>query len=614
MISLALLLWGVHAAATDIPRKEYPRPQFERKAWLNLNGEWDYTFDFSNVGIEKEFHKATTFEDKITVPFPPESKLSGVEHKDFINHIWYHRTINRPQEWAGKNVILNFGAVYYNAEIYIDGALVGRHFGGSSSFSFDITKFVEDGLEHHLIVHANSDLRSNKQSAGKQSLLLNSYRCNYTRSTGIWQTVWLEAVAPMGLQSAQVLTDIDQKQLVIHPRFYSESPKNTLKITLLEGEKAVETVSVKAANSSVALLLLKNVKLWSPESPFLYDIVYQVLDENGQVVDEVTSYVGMRKVHIEGNRIYLNNEPYYQRLVLDQGFYPDGVWTAPSDEALKNDIELSLAAGFNGARLHQKAFEERYYYWADKLGYITWGEAPSWGMDTNDVEVARNFLREWSELVLRDRNHPSLLVWTPMNETWWPDYIQYPRFVTDLYELTKALDPTRPVNDSSGGCHIKTDIWSVHNYEQNPEALKNLLYNEGEFYQTRTNPREGSQTNVGFNGLSAMSSYTFPQYDGKVPYVLDEWGGIKWTKEMDLRNSDAQSWGYGEAPQSQEEFLHRLQGQIDVILSLQEHIWGYCYTQLTDVEQERNGIFYYDRTPKFDLKLIYPIFSKTPQH
>ena len=607
----ALGAWAVQGVANEIPRKEYPRPQFERKGWLNLNGEWDYTFDFTNIGMEKGFHKATAFSGKIVVPFCPESKLSGVGHTDFVNHIWYHRVIRKPEAWADKHVMLNFGAVYFNSEVYIDGILVGRHFGGSSSFGFDITEFVKDGLEHHLVVRASSDLRSTMQSAGKQSLLLNSYGCQYTRTTGIWQTVWLEAVAPAGLQSAQVLTDIDQKQLVIHPRFYSDDAKKTLRILLQEDKKTVKTVSVKATNSSIAVFTLKNMRLWSPESPFLYDVVYQVLDEAGKVIDEVTSYVGMRKVHIEGNKIYLNNKPYYQRLVLDQGLYPDGIWTAPSDEALKNDIELSLSAGFNGARLHQKAFEERFYYWADKLGYVTWAEAPSWGMNANSVEVARNFLKEWSELVLRDRNHPSLLIWTPMNEEWWPDHVQYPRLTADLYDLTKALDTTRPVNDASGGCHIKTDIWTVHSYEQDPEALKNLLYKEGRFFQTPNNPQGVPPANVGFNGLAVDSPYPFPLYDGKMPYLIDEVGGIKWVEATDKSNSD-DSWGYSTPPATKEEFLQRLEGQIDAVLSLEDHVWGYCYTQLTDVEQEQNGIFYYDRRPKFDLKLIYRIFSKTP--
>lgn len=598
--------------ATDIPRKEYPRPQFERQSWVNLNGEWDYTFDFGNSGIERGFAKATSFDGKIRVPFAPESKLSGVEHKDFITCIWYHRILDIPQEWDGKKILLNFGAVYFNSEIYIDGSLAGRHFGGSSSFSIDITSRVKAGGKHHLVVRAVSDLRSTMQTAGKQSLQFASAGCNYTRTTGIWQTVWMEAVVASGLKSAQVITDIDQKQLVIHPQFYSDS-RNTLKVILKDGEKVVASKEVKATNSSTIVLPVKNMKLWSPKSPFLYGIVYQLKNETGKLVDEVSSYAGMRKVHTEGNKIYLNNQPYYQRLVLDQGFYPDGIWTAPSDEALRKDIELSMAAGFNGARLHQKVFEERYYYWADKLGYITWGEAPSWGMNTNHPEVARNFLMEWKEVVIRDRNHPSLFIWTPMNESWWPDKVQYPRLTADLYDLTKDLDPTRPVNDASGGCHIKTDIWTVHNYEQDPDKLKNILYKDGKYLQTPNYGAASTQGNVGFNGLRMNESYDFPQYDGKMPYLIDEVGGIKWAKEQGNGNSGTQSWGYGVAPKTEKEFLQRLEGQINAILDLKDQVWGYCYTQLTDVEQEQNGVYYYDRTSKFDTKLLHDIFSKNPE-
>lgn len=607
-----MVIVGFQAKAMDVPRKEYPRPQFERTAWINLNGQWDYAFDFSNTGMEKNYPNATGFDDKIMVPFCPESSLSGVGFKDFINNIWYHREIDIPYEWEGKKVLLNFGAVYFNSEVYIDGVLAGRHFGGSSSFSIDITNLVAPGGKHHLVVRACSELRTGKQSAGKQSLQLSSYGCNYTRTTGIWQTVWLEAVAPAGLKSVQVVTDIDQNKVVVFPKFYSDG-SYLFKVILKDGDKIVTTSSVKASNSSVVVLPVKNPKLWSPESPFLYDIVYQVIDQSGKMVDEVYSYVGMRKVHIEGNKIYLNNKAYYQRLVLDQGFYPDGIWTAPSDDALKRDIELSKAAGFNGARLHQKVFEERFYYWADKLGYITWGEAPSWGMDANDVEVARNFLVEWSELVIRDRNHPSLLIWTPMNEEWWPDKVQYPRFTTDLYNLTKSLDPTRPVNDASGGCHIKTDIWTVHNYEQDPRKLQNILYNEGRFFQTPNYSLGNPPANIGFNGLRQNNVYNFPTYDGKIPYLIDEVGGIKWVKEQDKTNSDTKSWGYGIAPKTEQEFLQRLEGQINSILDLDEHVWGYCYTQLTDVEQEQNGIYYYDRTSKFDIEKIHAIFSKNPE-
>ena len=610
-ISIAFLsLFLCVASVWSMPRPEYPRPQFERAGWVNLNGEWTCSFDFGGSGMEREFYKSKGFDKKITVPFCPESKLSGIGYTDFINHFWYQRPITIPQEWNGKNILLNFGAVYYKSEVYIDGVLASRHFGGTSSFAVDITSLVKLGQTHSLVVYVESDVRGAKQAAGKQNLQYASYGCNYTRTTGIWQTVWMEAVHPEGLQSVQLLTDIDQQQLVVRPRFYKEAG-GKLQVTLKDNGKVVASRTVSASSLSSVVLPVKKMKTWSPESPFLYDLEYKVLDKNGNIIDEVNGYAGMRKVHIEGNKIYLNNKPYYQRLVLDQGFYPDGIWTAPSDEALKRDIELSMEAGFNGARLHQKVFEERYYYWADRLGYITWGESPSWGMDANDVETARNFLSEWAECVVRDRNHPSLLTWTPMNEEWWPDRVQYPRFTADLYDLTKALDPTRPVNDASGGVHIKTDIWTVHNYEQDPARLKEIIYKDGVFFQTPLRSVGVAPANIGFNGLRQNDRYEFPVYDGKMPFLIDEVGGIKWAKDQD-RESQTESWGYGKPPKSEAEFLQRLEGQIGAVLELADQVWGYCYTQLTDVEQEQNGVYYYDRTPKFDTERIRAIFGRNP--
>lgn len=609
-LSFFMLLCWITAFA--IPRAEYPRPQFERNAWINLNGEWTYSFDFGGSGLEREWFKSTGFDQKITVPFCPESKLSGVEYKDFINHMWYHRTISIPQDWADKQILLHFGAVYYKSEIYIDGVFAARHFGGTSSFQVDITPYVKAGQTHNLVVYVESDVRSTHQPSGKQNLQFASYGCNYTRTTGIWQTVWMEAVHPEGLQSVQMIPDIDQQQLIIRPRFYKELG-GKLEVTLKDNGKVISKETVAANSLSTVILPVKKMKTWSPENPFLYDVELRVIDKAGNVVDEVKSYAGMRKVHIEGKKIYLNNQPYYQRLVLDQGFYPDGIWTAPSDEALKKDIQLSMEAGFNGARLHQKVFEERFYYWADKLGYLTWGEASSWGMDCNDIETARNFITEWTEIVERDRNHPSILIWTPTNEEFWPDRVQYPRLMQDLYKLTKAIDPTRPFHGTSGGSHIATDIWTVHNYEQDPAKLKDLLYNDGKLMEAPKWEIQLMPKNIGFNGLKYTDQYTFPQYKHDMPYLIDEFGGIKWNPSQQMESAQNTSWGYGEPPHSLEEFYTRLEGLVNTVLSLSDHVWGYCYTQLTDVEQEQNGIYYYDRSPKFDMKRIHAIFSKNPE-
>jgi len=609
----ALLLAFVALSVWGVPRSEYPRPQFERQDWVNLNGEWSYTFDFVGSGMEKKHYQSKGFDGKIVVPFCPESRLSGVGYTDFMNNIWYQRQIQMPSAWNGRNVRLNFGAVYYNSAVYIDGILVGRHFGGSTSFSFDITKFVSDGKEHSLVVHAYSDTRTGKQSAGKQNMRKDQFECMYTRCTGIWQTVWMEPVDENALMRAHVTTDIDQKQVVVHPAFYSEKAA-TLTVTLKDGAKTVASKTVAAQNSSMVVLPVKSPKLWSPASPFLYDLTYEVKDAGGKVIDKVSSYVGMRKIHVEGSKVYLNNEPFYQRLVLDQGFYPDGIWTAPSDEALRHDIELSMQAGFNGARLHQKVFEERFHYWADRLGYVTWGEAPSWGMDANDTEVARNFMMEWSEEIVRDRNHPSIITWTPMNEEWWPDRVQFPRFVSDVYDLTKMLDPTRPVCDVSGGVHIKTDIWTTHSYEQDPKKLKDIVFKDGKWFQTPNEYPGLKRRNTGFNREMDNELYDFPRYDvATMPYLLDEFGGIKWVKGQDQATGNTgASWGYGEPPHSLEEFYTRLEGQVDALMEISDNVWGYCYTQLTDVEQEQNGIYFYDRTSKFDMKRIHAIFSKRP--
>ena len=328
---LTLFSWS--AMAQQTPRPEYPRPQFERSEWQNLNGTWSYTFDFGETGLNRQFQQSTGFEGKITVPFCPESKLSGVEHTDFINAMWYQRTLQIPASWQDKQILLHFGAVDYESFIYLDGKLINRHLGGSSSFTTDITAYVKPGSSANLVVYVKDDLRGGKQTGGKQSTRYESHGCSYTRVTGIWQTVWMEPVAPQGLKQVTATPDVDQQQIVIRPEFLNESTQHTLTVTLLDGSKRIAQKSVTACNGSSVIIPVKNPKLWSPESPYLYDLNYTVKDAKGNVVDEVKSYIGMRKVHVANGYFYLNNQLYFQRLVRDQGYYPDGVWTAPSDEA-----------------------------------------------------------------------------------------------------------------------------------------------------------------------------------------------------------------------------------------------------------------------------------------
>lgn len=587
---ILLAMVSFQARADGIPRSEYPRPQFERTDWQNLNGTWTYSFDFSGSGQQKGWSECAGFPDKILVPFCPESTLSGVGFTDFIPCIWYQRSITIPSDWHGRHVLLHFGAVDYETSIYLNGRLIQTHYGTGSSFEVDITPFVQPGTTANLVLRVRDNLRSNLQPSGKQCHNLHSEGCMYTRTTGIWQTVWMEPVADNALKRVFATSDIDQQQLVIRPEFYHEDNSGTLTVQLFDGKKLIAKATTPACNGSLVVLPVKNQKLWSPENPFLYDLRYIVQDRQGNIIDEVKSYAGMRKVHIQDGYFYLNNQPYFQRLVLDQGFYPDGIWTAPSDEALRRDIELSKAVGFNGARLHQKAFEERYYYWADKLGYLTWGEQASWGIDENNDLAARNFLSEWTELLLRDRNHPSIVTWTPFNETWGCREGTYQRFIRDVYDVTKAIDPTRPVNDASGDGHVKTDIWSVHDYERDPQKLvSHHTFVDGK-------PVFRNQPDKHF----------LANYEGQ-PYILDEFGGLPWIP----KGERATSWGYGSNIDTLEDFYAILEREIDAIIAC-PHIVGFCYTQITDVEQEKNGIYRYDRSQKFDTERLRAIFTKIP--
>ena len=595
-LSLTLLIALIAAnTLAAIPRPEYPRPQFERSEWINLNGTWTYEFDFSKSGLERSLFNSTGFASNITVPFCPESPLSGVDHKDFINAMWYHRSINVPQNWDGKRIMLNFGGVDYKSTIYIDGREVFIHYGGSSSFAIDITKYVTPGKANNLVVYVEDDVRSQLQTGGKQSRRLYSYSCLYTRVTGIWQTVWLEAVSKGGLKKCNITPDLDNSQFIFEPTFYDLDCGAQLRVRILDGKKEVFNQKTAASNSAMLAAKIKNVKTWSPESTFLYDIEFTVTDAAGAVIDQVKSYAGMRKAELRGTTFYLNNEPYYQRLVLDQGYYPDGQWTAPDDEQLKRDIVLGKESGFNGARLHQKVFEQRYFYWADKLGYLTWGESASWGMDWTDKVAARNMLTEWTECVERDYNATSLIAWSPLNETWKPDVDgQRARLTNDLYFLTHRLDRTRPVVAVSGGYHAGfTDIYAEHTYVQDPVALYNQLKLKDDGTPYIHHPK-----------------FSVP-YKGEA-YMIDEFGGIQWIKEMkaaEVAGAD-EFWGYGKPPRTIEEFYKRLEEQVNVILSL-DYITGFCYTQIVDVELEKNGIYTYDRAQKFDMERIRRIFTKS---
>ena len=602
VLSLCVLITGSKAIASEtkspIPRPEHPRPQFQRAQWLNLNGHWDFAMDPEVLGIKENWQNTLSrFNKKITVPFCVESSLSGIKHTDFIKALWYHRTFTLPKDFNNDRVFLHFGGVDYQCHAWVNSKPVGRHYGGTVSFAFEITDALKEG-KNDLVVYAFDDVRSEVQPSGKQSTRPESYGCVYTRVTGIWQTVWLEARPQQFLESVHIIPDLDAKRFILTPTVNNYRRNLKFAATLLtpDGKKVAYALSSARSGNSLTLDI-KKPRPWSPHDPYLYDLRLELL-KGSKVVDFVRSYAGLRKFHIEGNRFYLNNKPIFLRFVLDQGFYPDGIWTAPSDAALKADIEISMAAGFNGARLHQKVFEERFHYWADRLGYLTWGEFSDWGKVHSfaSPQGVLNLEREWRDVILRDRNHPSIVAWTPLNETSGAaknNYEAYSRSVKSLVAATRAIDPTRPINDASGYVHVETDIFTVHDYDQNPDSFRQRYANVA--------PEEREEIFVRNAEISAP-------YQGQ-PYVVDEYGGTFWTtdytKHPEKAGQGRNSWGYGKSRRQVED---RIKALTDILLN-HPHISGYTYTQLTDVEQEVNGIYTYDRQPKFDIKRISKIFG-----
>ncbi|MBQ7837182.1 MAG: beta-galactosidase [Clostridia bacterium] len=561
----------------NIPRFEHPDPQSERAAWLNLNGEWDFEFDFGNSKKESGIIERKDWETKIIVPFCPESKLSGIEHTDFIPAVWYRRSFDITAAQLEGNVLLHFGAVDYETTVYINGKNAGSHKGGYASFKFDITEYLVEG-ENEIIVHAVDDIRNPLVPRGKQSQLLKSHGCDYTRTTGIWQTVWLEFVPKAYIKSFKLFPDYVNGIIGISAVVEGEGEFTAS--ASYEG-KAMGSFSRAAKSTITGEIKLDEIHLWEVGCGRLYDLELTFGE------DKVKSYFGLRNIKLDDYKFLINGKSVFQRLVLDQGFYPDGIYTAPNDEALENDIKISMAVGFNGARLHQKVFEKRFLYHCDRLGYIVWGEYGNWGLDWSNQAALAAMLPEWCECVERDFNHPSIIGWCPFNETWDIDgRKQYDEIISTIYKVTKHMDETRPCIDTSGNFHTITDIYDVHDYEQDYHVFKenyDRLMTEGIFYER------------------------FPErqmYSGKGCAWVSEYGGLQWS-----RGDRGDAWGYGNAPKTKEELIERYAGLTNALLD-NYRMFGFCYTQLYDIEQEQNGLYYYDRTPKFDPEIFRKINSR----
>lgn len=575
-----------------IPRPEHPKPQFQRESWMNLNGPWAFEIDHGNSGEARGlFAPDATLNGTITVPFCPESKLSGVEYKDFMRSVWYRRSVNLTAEQLSGRVFLHFGAVDYECYAYVNGQKVGYHKGGYVSFQFEITDFVREG-ENVITVNARDDNRDPLVPRGKQSEWYQSHDCDYTRTTGIWQTVWLEFTPREYIKSIHLLTNPDTGVASITA--YVEGCDTLCAEAFYEG-KSVGTASAPNARGEVTLpLTVSEIHLWEAGHGRLYDLKLSF----GQ--DKVHSYFGLRSVALDGMKFRINGKSVFQRLILDQGFYPDGIYTAPTEADLIRDIDLSLAMGFNGGRLHEKIFEERFLYHCDKKGYLVWGEYPNWGLRNADPMALYSVLPEWLEELERDRNHPAIVGWCPLNEVWDANgHKPYSDFIRMIYRVTKAVDPGRPCIDSSGGFHVETDIYDVHDYDQNPETFKanyDRLMTDGHLYDRLI---ESPKYVVKHAGRQ--------KYTGG-PAFVSEYGGIRWEGTME-ENDKQLSWGYGETPRSMQEFMDRYKGLTDALLD-NDQMFGLCYTQLTDIEQEQNGLYFYDRTPKFDQKWMHAVMSR----
>ena len=576
-----------------IPRPEYPRPQFSRVDWLNLNGEWQFEFDPGDSGLQRGLLDRP-LSSRIQVPFCPEAPLSGIGDTDFHTAAWYRKELQIPAEWAGRDVLLHFQAVDYDATVWVNGVELVRHRGGFSPITCSLKGIAAPGQQAVIVVRARDPHRS-PMPLGKQSTRYENYGCLYVRTTGIWQTVWLEPVSSVYLDRPRITPNATAGSFHLEVPVRGRANGLVLAAVLTDADGVVAQTRVPLGlDFTPALTLavpLERRKLWEPGQPFLYGLELRLERPDGSLVDQASSYAGLRSISIDGLAVRLNGKTLFQRLVLDQGFYPDGIYTAPSEEALIADIELSLAAGFNGARLHQKVFEERFLYHADRLGYLVWGEFPDWGCsnlgpaDDHQQPVA-SYITQWLEVVDRDYSHPSIIGWCPLNETWQNlhDRITTLDDVTrGMFLATKAMDATRPVLDASGYSHRvpEADIYDSHDYEQDVARF--------------TATHAPISTGRPYVNRSSDSEISIP-YRGQ-PYMVSEFGGIWW-------NPDAKegefSWGYGNRPKDIEEFYARFEGLCIALLG-DAHMFGYCYTQLTDVYQEQNGIYRFDRRPKFDL-------------
>ncbi|MBI2689190.1 MAG: glycoside hydrolase family 2 [Acidobacteria bacterium] len=585
------IVFAAITLSAAIPRPELPQPQFARPDWQTLNGEWEFDFDDANIGLRDNWPATKkSLSRKITVPYAFETKLSGIGDTSFHPWVWYRRTVQIPANWVNRRILLHFGAVDYRAMIWVNGRLAGLHEGGNVPIKLDITDLLTSGTQT-IVVRSEDPPEDRYIPRGKQYWQPQSRGIFYTRTTGIWQPVWLEATGASFIDKLRIQTQ-PGGHVTFNTKIARSTPGLTLHATISYKGKQVASGSATVAGgrANIGLYVDDPIK-WNIGQGNLYDVSFD-LRSGANTLDRVTSYYGYRAIHLQNGRFHLNGRPIYLKMVLDQGYWMESTLTPPTDEAIQYDIKMMMEMGFNGARKHQKLEDPRFLYWADRMGFLVSSEMANAYL--YDEDYAARFTREWMEAVERDVNHPSIVMWIPINESWGVSDVSDPRqthHLKALYQLTKSLDPTRPVIDNDGWEHTDmTDLFGIHDYAPRGERLV-------EKYGVL------SQKDFAFpgNGRSALAPGF--QYNGS-PVFLSEFGGIAYP--LPGSPVPAGAWGYAGVEKSPEAALERMRS-LYVGISKIPQIMGICYTQLTDVEQEINGLLTYDRKPKFDAKVLREI-------
>jgi hypothetical protein len=572
----------------------YPRPQLQRAEWTSLNGEWDFALDRTSAFNSPA---EVAWDRKITVPFAPETEASGIGDTGFYQAVWYRRTFDAPELKDGQRLILHFGAIDYRARIWVNGKLSAKHTGGYTPIRTDITDhLLPTGLQT-IEVRAEDDPSDLSKPRGKQDWQLEPHSIWYPRTTGIWQTVWLERVPASYIGFVRWTPNMERWEIGVEAVISGAATRGLkLNVRLNVGDllMADDTYAVvsgevhrRIALSDPGIDDYRNDLLWTPSSPTLIQVHMSLLDEAGNLIDAAFSYTALRSVSIQGDRFCLNGRPYQLRMVLDQGYWLGTGLTPPDDQALRRDVELAKVMGFNGVRKHQKIEDPRFLYWADTLGLVVWEEMPSAYRFTKDS--IERVTREWMEALARDSSHPCIVAWVPFNESWGvpdlPDSPSQRHYVQALYHLTKTLDPTRPVIGNDGWESVATDIVGIHDYDYDPERIAKRYGNDEVQSQLFKRERPGGR-------LLLLSGETRPDQ----PIMLTEFGGIAFSRDH------SHTWGYSRSEDAKE-FTERYRALMEVVRNLSS-LAGFCYTQFTDTYQEANGLLFADRTPKFPLEEI----------